>query len=211
MFGFVKAALKAVGRASLGAVETAAPAAATIFAGPVAGNLVSLAIKGIIAAEAKHGPTQAAPAPVPAPTPEAPAPAVPVAPAVDPQAVPVGLAKKLDVMAFLEENEVTIVNAILASTGKSVVNKDRFAAGADKIVEGLVDVMKSIGALPSSTPPTDTLEVKPPVAQPKSADATASQPAPFVGVVHNADAATTAADLLPVLQRLIAQLSGGAA
>lgn len=185
-FGFVGAALKAVGKGALKVAEVAGPAAATAFGGPLAGSLVNIAVQGIEAAQAKHG---AVPAPVVVSTASGPV-------AIDP--------RKLDVMQYLESQAGTIASLVLASTGKPVADPARFATGVNALVEGLVDIMKAIEALPTTTP------VAAPTS-PVAAAVTVVTPAPFVGTVSNADAPAKQPDVIALLQQVLLQLAPKAA
>lgn len=203
-FGFITAALKTFGKQVLPLAEDAGVAAANAALPGVGGTLASLIITGITAAVAKHG---TAPASTPAPS--------------DPT-ITVGEAKKFDVMQFLESNAPDIMDSILAGRNKTVIDRAGFVAGTDKVVEGFLDIMKSIGAIPSSTPPSDPVVITPAViAATKLAPApapttvvqvpaTAAGSAPFVGVVSNLESAKSSSplDLAALLEQAAAQLRG---
>lgn len=173
-FGFVTAALKAVGKGALKVAETAGPIAASAFGGPLAGQLATIAVQGIEAAQARHG---ASPAPLAIAGTTA---------TLDP--------RKLDVMQYLESQAGTIANLVLGSTGRPVADPARFATGVNTLVEALVDIMKAVEALPTTTPvpapPVETVLPK-------------STPAPFVGVVSGA---ASSPDIVALLQQVLARL-----
>lgn len=151
-FGFVEAALKTVGGVLLPVAEQAGTAAATAAGGPAAGMLANLAVQAINGAIAKHG--ASTPATAPAQQTSALS-ALVLSGASTIENITVGLAKKSDVMAFLEAHAADIANVLLNGAGKKVVDLDRFTTGADSIVEGILDVMKAIGEVPTSTPMTN--------------------------------------------------------
>lgn len=196
-FGFVTAALKSLGLEALTVAETVGPAAATAFGGPLAGQLAMLAVQAISAAQAKHG---AAPPPVQVATTTGTA-------SVDP--------RKLDVMQSLEQQAGTIANMVLAATGRAVSDPARFATGVNALVEGLVDIMKAVDALPAAqnllVVPSKSTPAPAPVAAPAASVAppvvvTSTVPA-FVGVVSNNDAPTpVSADVIALLNQVLTRL-----
>lgn len=204
-FGFVKTALKAVGKGALTVGETVAPAAATAFGGPLAGTLAKIAVDGIAAAQAKH-------AAVPHGT-------LVLSPAVA-EPVPVELAKKLDVMTYMESQSGAIADLVLNMAGHPVADPQRFAQGVDLMVEGLVDVMKAIKALPVATEQTprvtqasiDVLEVPKSLrVAPEPSASTVVVPTPLAGIVSNLDTPASAptpvsADVITLLNQVLQRL-----
>lgn len=195
-FGFVTAALKSLGLEALTVAETVGPAAATAFGGPLAGQLAMLAVQAISAAQARHG---ASPPPVQVATTTGTA-------SVDP--------RKLDVMQSLEQQAGTIANMVLAATGRAVSDPARFATGVNALVEGLVDIMKAVDALPingNQTVPSKSTPAPSPVAAPTApvvapVVVTSTVPA-FVGVVSNNDAPTpVSADVIALLNQVLTRL-----
>ncbi len=179
-FGFVTAALKDFGKAALPLAEQVGIQAANVAAPGVGGFLANLAAQSINAAIAKHG---TAPANTPAPS--------------DPT-ITVGQAKKFDVLQQIESQAPEIMNLILAGRSKAVVDRAGFVDGTNEIVEGVLKVMKAIGAVPSSTPPVDPVMITP---EEVKATAVAPAPAPlpaFKGTVANLDPPATTADPLAV-------------
>lgn len=142
-FGFVTNVLKNIGKAVLPVAEEAGVLAANAALPGLGGTLAQIAIQGITGAIAKHG---NAPASSPAPS--------------DPT-ITVGQAKKFDVMQLLEANAPEIMDLILAGAHKKVVDRAKFVEGTDKLVEGLLEIMQAIGAVPSSTPPVDPVVITP--------------------------------------------------
>lgn len=196
-FGFITAFLKTVGKAALPVAEDVGIAAANAALPGLGGTLAQFVVTGINNAVAKHG---TAPASTPSPS--------------DPT-ITVGQAKKFDVLQFLESNAPEIMNAILAGRGKVVVDRAGFVAGTDQIVEGFLQVMKSVGAIPSSTPPVDPVVITPAViAQTKAAPAPAPLSTPqaplstFTGAISNLGGGNSNSplDLATILEQAAAQL-----
>ena len=188
-FGFIQAALKSAGAVLLPVAEQAGTAAATAVGGPVAGTLVSLAVSAINGAITKHGTT--APASAPAQQTSALSQLV-VNGAQAVENITVGLAKKSDVMDFLESHASDIANLVLGGAGKKVVDLDRFTKGADSIVEGVLDVMKAIGEVPTSTPMTNPVVLTAPPASTPSLTPVVAPPAPVPASPSPAPAVQTA-------------------
>jgi len=188
-FGFIQAALKSAGAVLLPVAEQVGVGAATAAGGPVVGNLAQLAVTAINGAIAKHGATS--PASAPAQQTSALSQLVTDgAQAVE--SITVGLAKKSDVMAFLESHASDIANLVLGGAGKKVVDLDRFTKGADSIVEGVLDVMKAIGEVPTSTPMTNPVVLTAPPASTPSLTPVVAPPAPVPASPSPAPAVQTA-------------------
>lgn len=202
-FGFITTVLKDIGKVALPIAEEAGVTAANAALPGLGGTLAQLAITGITNAVVKHG---TAPAATPSPA--------------DPT-VTVGQAKKFDVMQFLEANAPEILDAILSGQNKTVIDRAGFVNGTDQIVEGFLEIMKSIGAVPSSTPPVDPVVITPAViAATKAAPAPAPTqvpqavlaplapaPAAFTGTISNLDSGTTG-QVIDGLASLIKLLQG---
>ena len=203
-FGFVTNILKTVGTAVLPVAEEAGVAAANAALPGLGGTLAQIAITGITQAIQKHG----------------------TAPASTPSTVSPGLttgqAKLLDVMQMFENAGPDIANAILAGRNKVVIDRAGFVSGTQEIVEGFLAVMKSIGAIPSTTPPTDPMVITPtviaiakastpaapitPVPVPAGVTGGATAPAqPLTGVIQNLATPATS-DIVTTLEGLLAKL-----
>lgn len=170
-FGFILTALKDIGKAALPVAEEVGVTAANAALPGLGGTLAQLAINGITQAIVKHG---TAPSSTPSPS--------------DPT-ITVGQAKKFDVMQLLEANAPEIMDLILAGAHKKVVDRAKFVEGTDKLVEGLLEIMQAIGAVPSSTPPVDPVVITPAViAETRETPAPNPLPAavmPTLGVISN--------------------------
>lgn len=166
-FGFVTNVLKTLGKAALPMAETLATTAATAAGGPLLGSLVPMIFAGVKNAAAKHG--------------DAPNSAV-----IDTDnGMTVGQAKKFDVMQLLESQAPELANLILGGARKKVVDRERFLAGVDKITEGVVDVLKSVGEIASATPPADPVVITPAVVSELKQTPAPGPLSTFAGVISN--------------------------
>ncbi len=114
-------------------------------------------------------------------------------------------------MQFLESNAPAIMDAILAGRSKAVVDRAGFVDGTNEVVEGFLKIMKSIGAVPSSTPPVDPVVITPAVITATQAvQVPAPSPAPqsFAGTVTGLEVAKSNSplDLASLLEQAAAQL-----
>jgi hypothetical protein len=64
-----------------------------------------------------------------------------------------GAAAKDQVLSTVEAITPVFVELLLAKTGHNVADNARFQVGVDQVIEGVLDIYKSFGAVPSSTAP----------------------------------------------------------
>ena len=61
--------------------------------------------------------------------------------------------KKTQVLSLVEALTPAFTELLLAKNGHKVADEARFAKGVDAMIEGILDVYKSFGAVPVSPPP----------------------------------------------------------
>lgn len=182
-FGFITSVLKSIGGAVLPVAEQVGVAAANTAVPGLGGFLANIAINGINNAIAKHG---TAPSITPSPS--------------DPT-MTVGQAKKFDVLQLFESQAPDILNLILAGQNKKVIDRQGFVDGTDALVEAFLKIMKSIGAVPSSTPMADPVVITPAVVT-----QTQEAPAPAPTAVPQAMGTVLNLNPQPIDPQMLAQL-----